>query len=265
MDINLILISILIAFIGGFIGTFFGAFFVSWKKESKMKGVRKIAKKGLDIIKEYAKDGKTYCIAQNDFNNKINITEKRIILVCLHKLGVPVENSIGNNFDIRNIRFSSKKIDKTEIESMELQINNGYCDHLFYADVDTYFTENAKIKTIRNIAKKYIETVFAKTKRNKDKLNYPQDWINNFTHGEHRAINAFIGGLINDRYFDNSTGEPIKEHIDKLIVEVENGLWDTTLEWDYDAYCNIRAQERLALDLSGSFLQQQENKKLEAT
>ena len=249
MDLNTVLLSAITALIGGFIGTFLGTFLITKKSEIKMKMVRKVAIKGLDIIKKYASDKLTYCNAQDQFNKDLNIVEKRTVLVCLHKLGIPIENPIENEFDIKNIKFLQQKINEDEIAGMKIQINEGHCDHLFYIDVDTYFTENTRIKSIRNIAQKYITDVFAKTKRDADFLKYPENWVMKFSHGERRVIGAFIDSIVAYEYFDKITGEPITERIEQLLLEVKNGLWDGTLQWDYNAYQNILAQRRSAEEL----------------
>lgn len=102
LNMNDILISLLTGTIGALVGTFFGTYFLARKQENKIDKVRNIAIKGLNIIKGYAKDKKTFSAANNEFNSKINIAEKRAILVAMHKLGIPIINTEKDTFNILN-------------------------------------------------------------------------------------------------------------------------------------------------------------------
>ena len=248
MELNTILLSLLTALIGAFIGTFVGTCLINRKSENKIKEIRKIAIKGLNIIKKYSSTKGTYCNAKDDFNNTLTIAEKRTVLVSLHKIGVPIEMPIGNTFDIKNINFLSKFIDKDEIEGMIIQINNGHCDDMFFLDADKYFTENTKIKTIRNIGVKLITEVLNKSIYNSksNMLTYPENWIDKFSYGEHQIIGVFWSLLKNPIFFDKQTGNPKEEKINELIKDVEIGLWDVYLQWDYDAYQSVLAQTKMA-------------------
>lgn len=90
-----IFISILVALLGGFVGAWFQNLFL----QHKTNKVRKIAVKGLCVFKKYAKDGQTYDTAASDFNNELNVVEKRAVLVALCKLGIPVVKPVDNVFD----------------------------------------------------------------------------------------------------------------------------------------------------------------------
>ncbi len=85
---NEFLIAISTAIIGGLIGTYSGARFLNMREESKMKEVRAIAIKALDVLKKYSKQ--SYRNAENDFNTSLSLVEKRTVLVALHKLGIPI-------------------------------------------------------------------------------------------------------------------------------------------------------------------------------
>lgn len=249
MDTNTILLSTLTALIGAVSGTFLGAYLINRKNESKIKKVRKIAIKGLKVIEKYAKNKRAYSNAKDDFNNTLNIAEKRAILVCLHKLGVPIEMPVGNTFEIKNIQFLSNPIDKDEIEDMKIQIDKGHCDHLFYIDVDTYFKGNVKIKTLRSIGKKFVNEVLNESIYNKEQnlLTYPEGWVDNFSYSEYKLLRVFclqIGSTY--YYFDQQKGQPNKERIEQLLKEIDNGLWDGYLDWDYSAYQNMLAQKEFA-------------------
>jgi hypothetical protein len=248
MDTNTVILSVLSALIGAFIGTYFAAHFINRKSENKIKEVRKIAIKALDIMKKYAKDKKAYCNANEQFNNELNIAEKRTILVCLHKMGIPIQMPVGKTFDIKKIQFLEKFVEKDEIEGMQIQINNGHCDHLFFMDVDKYFTEDTKIKTIRNIAGKFVREVLDKSKydSNSNKLTYPENWTDKFSYGERQMIMVFWEVIRSPYYFDKQTGNPKVENTNQLIIEIENGLWDGYLQWDYDAYQNMLVQKKMA-------------------
>jgi len=248
MDINTILLSALTGLLGAVIGTYLGAYFINRKDENKIRRVREIAIKGLDIVKKYAKNNWMYNNAQNEFNNTLNIAEKRAVLVCLHKIGVPIEMPIGKIFDAQNIQFISKPIDKDEIENMKMQINSGHCDHIFFMDIDTYFTENTKIKTIRNIGKKYVAEVLSKSKYDfKSKVvTYPERCLNIFSHGEWLTILVLHDKVVCPTYFDQQTGCSDAAKIEQLKQEIDIGLWDGYLQWDYSAYKSMEVQTQFA-------------------
>ncbi|MDR0306256.1 MAG: hypothetical protein LBI42_05370 [Chitinispirillales bacterium] len=256
MTLTPVLITLISALVGAFIGTFFGTFFNNLKSENKIKKVRKIAIKASDIMEKYAKGENTYCNAKEDFNNTLSIAEKRAVLVCLHKLGIPIEIPIKNIFDIKKIQFLPKLIDKDEIEGIRIQINNGHCDHLFFMDVDKYFIEDTRIKTIRNAAKKFVNEVFSKCTydSNNRNITYPSDWRDKFSYGEYKAILVFTDSIKSDHYFDNETGKP--KNIEQFTQDIEIGLWDMYLHWDYDAYQSMLTQTKSAKMMIDSYDQQ---------
>ena len=100
MDMNTILLSAVTALIGGFVGTFCGAWLINFWSNSKIRDVQKIAIRALAVFESYAKNKGAYNNAKDEFNNTLNVAEKRAILVCLHKLGVPIEMPVGSTFDI---------------------------------------------------------------------------------------------------------------------------------------------------------------------
>ena len=157
-----IIISVLTAAIGGLIGTYFGARFMRIPEEKNKKNIREIAIKALDIIAKYAK--KSYREAENEFNNTLSITEKRTVIVALHKLGIPFGVPYNELFNIKKIYFVDKEIDKEEIDGIIMQINNGYCDNLFYLDPDTYFASNYTLFAMRNAGKRYVSEILSKSK-----------------------------------------------------------------------------------------------------
>lgn len=123
--------------IGALIGTYGGSYFLHWKQEKKIKNVRAMAVKALNVFRAYAK--KSYIDTANEFNNKLNISEKRAVVVALHKIGVPFEISTKDDFDIKNLRLKDIIIDRDEIDAMIQQIEKGNCDNLFFIDIESYF------------------------------------------------------------------------------------------------------------------------------
>lgn len=111
--------------IGALIGTYGGSYFLHWKQEKKIKNVRSMAVKALDIFKEYAQHKKSYADSANEFNTKLNVSEKRAVVVALHKIGVPFEISTKDDFDIKNLRLKDIIIDRDEIDAMIQQIEKG--------------------------------------------------------------------------------------------------------------------------------------------
>ena len=247
MDAN-IWTTIGVGTVSALIGTYFGTIFLAKKQENKIAKVRDIAIKGLKVIKAYAKDKVNYSVASSDFNNKLNIAEKRAILVTLHKLGLPIEFPEKELFNIKNIKLGEKPIDANEIDDMILQIEKGHCDNLFFTEVDSYFSANIRVKNVRNIAKRYVNEVFTNSERihtgTADIVQFPNNWFENFTHGEKLNISVFRDMICNIEYFDEK-GKPIIEKLNKLCKEIEVGLWDNYLFWDYNTYTNVISQNKV--------------------
>lgn len=230
---------------GAIIGTYGGSYFLYRRTERKTERIRDIAIRGLDIFKKYAK--KSYKETVSQFNTDLNISEKRAVIVALHKLGVPIKVSTKDVFDIRKIEFYDKPIDKDEIDDMIEQIKRGHCDNLFFMDVESYFISNLRIKAVREIGKKYVDEVLKKSSLNsqEQKVTYPFEWVKDFTPGEIQTILVLISRVNNPDYF-RGDGSPDKNKMEALINEIEIGLWDSYLFWDYEAYQNIRSQNSLA-------------------
>ena len=232
---NEIIIAFLTALVGGLIGTYGGARFLNLREDYKMKKVRAIAIKALDVIKKYSKQ--SYMNAESDFNTSLSITEKRMVIVALHKLGIPMGVPANEVFDIRKIHFLDKVIDKDEIDGIVFQIEKGYCDNLFYQDPDSYFAANYTLFAMRNAGKKYVKEILSKmvinpeTKQFKEPMN---DLSRIFT-----------------LYFDEN-GQPIKEKLDTLIKDIDMGLWDSYLMWNYEAYQSVMMQIQMGQAIAGA-------------
>lgn len=239
-----ILVPILTAVIGGLIGTYFGARFLNMREESKMEKVRTIAIKALMVLRKYSKQ--SFRNAENEFNTSLSLVEKRTILVALHKLGIPIGVPSDEAFNIRKVYFVDTTIDKDVIEDIILQVKKGYCDHLFYLDPDQHFTANYALYALRNAAKKYITAVLAKSTLDipQNVMSSPIDWENLFSLGELKPIMVFKEQVNVPFNFDGQ-GNPRKEKIESLLKEVELGLWDSYLMWNYEAYQNARYQLQL--------------------
>lgn len=177
--------------IGALIGTYGGSYFLHWKQEKKIKNVRSMAVKALYIFKEYAQHKKSYADSANEFNTKLNVSEKRAVVVALHKIGIPFEISTKDDFDIKNLRLKDIIIDRDEIDAMILQIEKGNCDNLFFIDIESYFTSNLRLNAVRNVGKKYVEEVQSKSRVEKDAPNTivsQPDWHKVFSPGELQII-----------------------------------------------------------------------------
>ena len=243
------IIALLTALIGGLIGTYFGARFLNMREESKMQRVRDIAIKALNLIKKYAKQ--SYRNAENDFNTSLSITEKRMVIVALHKLGVPIGVPSNEVFNIRKVFFVNTTIEEDEIDGIILQINKGFCDNLFYIDPDTYFAANYTQFAMRNAGKKYVSEVLAKSRVNvaTNQLIEPIDLGTIFSLGEFKAIQVLRDQVRDQMYFDKN-GLPIKEKIDSLLKDIDLGLWDMYLMWNFEAYQNVKAQNQMGQFIS---------------
>ncbi len=246
--------------IGALIGTYGGSYFLHWKQEKKIKNVRSMAVKALGIFKGYAQHKKSYADSANEFNTKLNVSEKRAVVVALHKLGVPFEAPTRDIFDIKNIRFKNIAIDEDEIVAMIVQIDKGNCDTLFFTDIESYFTTNLRLNAVRDVGRKYVEEVHAKSWVEKEKpytIVNPTDWYKQFTPGELQTILVLRTQLANTDYFSED-GRADSNKIKDLIREIEIGLWDNYLFYDYESFTNIRAQHNLANVVQGMITMNQQ-------
>lgn len=239
-----IIIPLATAIIGALIGTYGGAYFLSMRQEAKMDKVRSIAIKALAILEKYSQQ--SFRNAENDFNTSLSLVEKRTVLVALHKLGIPIGVPSDEAFNLRKVYFVDTIIDKDVLDDIILQIKKGYCDHLFYLDPDTHFTANYALYALRNAAKKYVTEVLAKSTliHQHNLMSSPNNWETLFSLGELKPIMVFKE-QVNIPLIFNTNGQPIKERIDSLIKEIDLGLWDSYLMWNYEAYQNARNQLKI--------------------
>lgn len=247
MNIWTWLLPLLSGIFGALIGTYLGACFLNWKQESKIRNVRATAIKALNVFKSYAKH-KTFADAENEFNNKLNVSEKRAVVVALHKLGVPFVIPTKDSMNVRNLHLSNVVIDKDDIEMMAAQIYKGNCDNLFFEDIDNYFNSNSRLYAVRSVGKKYVEDVLSRShidKENPNMIIYPMDWSKRFTPGEFQTILVLHMQLANVNYF-TLEGIPDTAAIETLLREIEIGLWDNYLFFEYESFQNVRAQSSLA-------------------
>lgn len=253
------LLPLLSGIFGALIGTYLGACFLNRKQESKIRNVRATAIKTLDVFKSYATHKKTFADAENEFNNKLNVSEKRAVVVALHKLGVPFIIPTKDPLNVRNLHLNNVVIDKDDIEAMAAQIDKGNCDNLFFEDIDNYFNSNIRLYAVRSVGKKYVEEVLSKSHIDKDNPNmiiYPIDWSKRFTPGEFQTILVVHMQLANINYF-TADGTPNTAAIETLLREIEIGLWDNYLFYEYESFQNVRAQSSLANAVQNVLVTQQ--------
>lgn len=237
-------ITILTAIISGFLG----AWFQYWFQNRKVNKVRGIAIKALKIFQGCAKKKQTFDMVASEFNNKIDIVEKRAVLVALCKLGIPVVRPVDDSFHIENVRFEHEEIDKETIELMIGQVNKGNCDDLFFSDVEAYFSSNTRLMAVRSVAKKYVDMDFSKCEWDNENnvLSHSKDSLQLFTPGELNIVSVFRVRSCWRDYFDKN-GKPILEKMDELKKEIDLGLWDTYLFWDWESYQNLQNQNYLVV------------------
>lgn len=240
-----IIISILIPIFSAVAGGWFGAYIANKYREDKesrqKEKVRDIAVRALNILKSYS--GKTYREAEGEFNRKMSVAEKRTVIVALHKLGIPFGVPSNETFKIKEIHFVDTVVNEGDIDGIILQISQGYCDNLFYIDPDTYFASGFTLFAMRNAGKKYVTEVLAKSKVNTETnmLMEPVNLGAVFTLGEYKAIQVLRDQVRDQMYFDKN-GQPIKEKIDSLLKDIDLGLWDSYLMWNFENYQSVKAQ-----------------------
>lgn len=234
--------------IGAIIGTYGGALFAAKRQEKHIKKLRQVAIKALKIFQKYARNRQTYDVAASEFNNALSIAEKRVFIVALHKLGIPILATPDSKFDIQNIVFEKREIDKDEIEAIISQIQLGHCDQLFYIEPDNYFSENIRLKTLRYIAKRWVREVFGKSKLDRSQnpivIVYPTNWWLGYTLGERLGIAVLRERISLDEYFDEQ-GLPKEDSIERLITDIDRGLWDSSFFWDIENYRSVTATSSL--------------------
>ena len=247
--IAFIFIPILTAVLGGWIGAYFGNKYRENKEFREKERVRNIAVKALNILRSYSR--RSYKEAEGEFNKSLSIAEKRTVIVSLHKLGVPFGIPSNETFNIREVHFVDTIVKEDDLDGIILQITKGYCDNLFYLDPDSYFSSNFTLFAIRNAGKKYVSEVLAKSKvdTNTKKLTEPLDLGAVFTLGEFKAIQVLREQVRDQMYFDQN-GQPIKEKIDTLLKDIDLGLWDSYLLWNYENYQSVKAQIQMGQMIS---------------
>lgn len=252
-----IILTLLTTALGAFIGTLYGSKKLYEYQLSGKIATRKIAVKAIEILKKYA--GQPFTNAQSDFNTSLSISEKRAVLVALHKLGIPIIVPSTISFQVSDVQLSDKKILKEEMESIISQLKNGNCDYLFYEDVENHFSSNLRLNSLRELAKRYVNNVMKNSRYNNDKVSDPKNWETiYFTPGEVQAILVFINRVHNNLFYEDN-GNLKSDIIEKLLNEIEIGLWDNYLFWDYAAYQNMQNQNLLVTQLCEKFFQAQQN------
>ena len=151
------LATLFVGIFSAFAGTFLGAVLLNHLQKSNMRKNRGTAVKALKILKKY--DTKKYGEAKSQFNIELSISEKRAVLVLLHKMGIPIQIPASNKFDIKDIEFADITIDGKEINGIIDQVKGGYCDMLIFNDVEAYFTSNIRVSAVRNTGEKYVKEV----------------------------------------------------------------------------------------------------------
>ena len=257
---NTLLIQIAIVIVTALIGGFFGAWFQYWFQNRKVSRIRRIAIRALRIFLDYARNNQTFDMAASEFNNGVNIVEKRAVLVALCKLGIPIVKPVDESFCIEHIRFEREVIDKDTIKLMIGQVNKGNCDELFFSDVETYFSSNSRLMAVRAVAKKYVDIDFSHCiyDKTKNAINHPKATIELFTPGELNVLSVFRMRTCWDLYFDGN-GKAIPEKMTCLKKEIDLGIWDTYLFWDWESYQNLQTQSMMANVMATAVLQNMGN------
>lgn len=95
-------------------------------------------------------------------------------------------------------------------------------------------------------SKKYVKEILAKSKVNTDtnQLIEPVDLGSIFTLGEFKAIQVLREQVRDQMYFDKN-GQPIEEKINSLKKDIDLGLWNSYLIWNYENYQSVMAQIRM--------------------
>ncbi|MDE6192383.1 MAG: hypothetical protein K2M83_00135 [Muribaculaceae bacterium] len=239
------LIPLISGIAGALIGTFCGAYFLHKYQESDKEKIRDIAIQAVEIFKSYK--GKSFVEAQNEFNNKLTLSEKRAVLVALNKLGIPIEIPFSQPFNINEVCLCDEVISIDFLDDIITQLSKGLCDHLFFNDVEQHFSSNLRLMTLRKLAQRYVKNVLQKSifVQSDNTIRHVPNWQDEFSPGELETIWVFRDKIANPLYY-NIDGHPDSKKLDKLIKEIEIGLWDSYLFWDVSSYQNIKNQNTMA-------------------
>lgn len=245
-------ITLLSGVVGAFIGTYFGAVFSARRQEKRLREVRKMALKAINIFRSYAHGGKTYDETAEQFNNSMSVSEKRSVIVALHKLGIPVQVLSNESFNISKVTFARQIIDKDELDAIASQIESGHCDTLFHTDPEKYFDDNVRQKSLRSVAKRWVLEVLVNSSISADRqtIMYPKDWFNDFSLGERYALCVVKERISTEEYF-NSNNQIDKKKITDLLRDIDCGLWDNCLYWDYTNYRSVISATSLNATVEG--------------
>lgn len=261
-----ILIRIAIIVVTALLGGLSGAWFQYKFQNRKVSKVRRIAIKALKIFLGYARKGQAFDLATSEFNNKMNVVEKRAVLVALCKLGIPIVRPVDETFCIEYIRFEKEVIDKDTIRLMIGQIKKGNCDELFFSDVESYFSSDSRLMAVRAVAKKYVDMDFSHCTYDKKNnvISHLKLLTELFTPGEINVLSVFKTRTCWDTYFDGN-GKAIPEKMTCLKKEIDLGIWDTYLFWDWESYQNLQSQSRMTNVITTAMLQNMGNQQNAST
>lgn len=248
--------------VGALIGTFGGAWLVYHFNQGKFRKVRKIAIDALKEIKKFAKGNQTYKDAESAFNNKLNIVQKRAVFVALYKVGLPITIPQDGNIDLSSIKLGETKIDREYLGDMIYSIESGYCDEYFYEEISSVVSSDFKLKIIRKIAIRFVREVLQKSHTEDKKIIYPAGWPLKFTHGERTVTEILRDNLTDPYYFEQ--GKPKDSEMEKLVQEINIGLWDALLLGNYDMHTILREQRNMS-NMMLTMFYRQENNNLVAT
>ena len=246
--------------IGALIGTIGGSWLTYRFRQRHIHSVREIAISALKDMKKFAKNNNTYKKIEPVFNN-INEARKRAILTALYKVGIPLTIPEDGNLNIADIHFNDEVIDANYLDDVILNINLGHCDKYFYEDISSCIASDFRIKAIRKIGIRFVKEVLSKSTVSDTTISYPDDWFLNFTYGERQTIAVLKDYLVDKYYFEN--GRPKPDQMDKIVAEINQGIWDTHLQWNYTAHTNVQLQNSLSQGLLAAFLNQQSSAKQE--
>ena len=55
---------------------------------------------------------------------------------------------------------------------------------------------------------------------------------------------------VRDQMYFDKNGLPIKERIESLLKDIDLGLWDMYLMWNFEAYQNVKTQNQMGQFIS---------------
>ena len=80
---------------------------------------------------------------------------------------------------------------------------------------------------------------------NNKQVWYPENWVANFGVGEYFSLRILHEQLCVGYIYDKD-GNAIPEKMDQILHEIDRGIWDNSLQSNYEIYKNAKSQTAMS-------------------